>query len=173
MTVARALVLLAGFAGLAAVFLPVLELERDGVRARVTPFQVIRGVASVERAGGDEATWQLDSDAARLRHDVHLEDERDLMVACLAPAVLLIAVGAVAWARRLGRGLSALALCVGMWTSGVWRMWSDQLSAVDVPVERGPALACLLGSAVCGCVGGIMGLVRPEPPRVAAKPPVA
>jgi len=94
------------------------------------------------------------------------------------PAVLLVVIGLLAIARkRLGRGLAAGSLVVGLIALGTWIGLHYAIAYAIVEADvKGMTIQLMTGAhmlvltAATGIGVGIAALVRPEPPRAALRP---
>jgi hypothetical protein len=160
MNLGKALVLVAGLAGVAAFFLPLAEGEDDGTTARVVAYDLVRGVDPVRGPDGV---------ARRIDWGPNFERNRGIFVGAFAPGGLLLLVGLLALAARFGRGLAALALVFALLAGAVWAIFDRAFAEVEDPLWRGPGYYLLLACAAGGTIGAIYGLARPERRRVAVE----
>src|SRR5574338_614768 len=100
MKASKFIVLVGGILGILAFFLPLVSVERQGVKASVSAYQVIKGLDQVEVAV-DQAGARSSVEVATAR-----SEERDIgamkgiVMAIFAPALLLSLIGAAGVARK-------------------------------------------------------------------------
>jgi hypothetical protein len=168
MKASKFIVLVGGILGILAFFLPLVSVERQGAKASVSAFQVIKGLDQVEVA--------VDQGAARGAYDVQTSASakkdigamKGIVMAIFAPALLLSLLGAAGVARkRFGRVAGTFSLLAGLVGLGIASILKSAAEG-----DGGIGLTLLLVTGVAGVIGGLITLVKPE--RLAsAKPALA
>lgn len=175
MKVAKHVLILLGLAGLVGVFMPLAELRKGPVGVTLTAKELSFGLekthGALDRKLPGFLEKRLPTDVRDTRDDVKMvADYLKWAVAAFAPALLLVILGLVAVARqRLGRGLAAGTLLVGLIAFGTWiglhYAIAYALAEADV---KGMTIGLMSGAhmllipAITGIGVGIAALVRPE-----------
>lgn len=174
----RALVFLAGLAGLAAIFMPFLQFDTEvngkKLRAEVTAFRMVGGVQSVRDVVKGDYEVAADEDK-RVVADMNakLDETRTVYIIAFAPGLVLLLL---AIAGRLGRGKATIALIVGLLGLGIWFLLGEgfkkarEENKTGIALEAGIAMTLLLATGAGGTAGGLLGLIAPERRRDAAPP---
>jgi hypothetical protein len=159
MPAAKWIVLVAGVVGLTAFFVPLARIEHRGVVVPITALDVVRGVD--ERAD-EVATSDLPA-ADKAEVDDTLTELKGVVLACFAPAAVLVLIGGIGAARRrLGRIGGTLAVLVGGVGALIWYGLATGAADAGPGAEGGFGLHLLLLSALGGIAGGMMAAVRPD-----------
>ena len=152
------IVLVGGILGILAFFLPLVSVERQGAKASVSAYQVIKGLDQVEVAVDDgvkQAAFDVETGASAKKD---IGAMKGIVMAIFAPALLLSLIGAAGVARkRFGRVAGTFSLLLGLVGLGIGAILK---SAADG--DGGIGLTMLLLTGVAGIVGGIATLVKPE-----------
>ena len=168
MKASKFIVLVGGILGILAFFLPLVSVERQGAKASVSAYQIIKGLDQVEVAVDEGASQrQLDvATSASAKKDIGAM--KGIVMAIFAPALILSLIGAAGVARkRFGRVAGTFSLLLGLVGLGIGAILK---SAADG--DGGIGLTMLLLTGVAGIAGGLAALIKPE--RLATvKPAVA
>jgi len=158
MKASKFVVLVGGILGILAFFLPLVSVERQGTKASVSAYQIIKGLDQVEVA--------VDDGMRRAAVDVEMggEAKKDLgaikgiVMAVFAPALLLVLIGGAGVARkRFGRVAGTFSLLLGLVGLGIGAILKSAAEG-----DGGIGLTLLLVTGIAGVVGGIATLVKPE-----------
>jgi hypothetical protein len=158
MKASKFIVLVGGILGILAFFLPLVSVERQGVKASVSAYQVIKGLDQVEVAV-DQAGARSSVDiatAASAKQDIGAM--KGIVMAIFGPALLLSLIGAAGVARkRFGRVAGTFSFLLGIAGLGIAALLKSAAEG-----DGGIGLKLLLVTGVAGLVGGIAALVKPE-----------
>lgn len=158
MKATKFIVLVGGILGLLSFFLPLVSVHRDNATAKVSAFQIIKGLDTVSVA--------VDSADARTVHEVETKAEakkdlgaiKGIVMAVFAPALILTLIGGLGVKRqRFGRGAAAFALIMGLLGLGIAAILQSAAEG-----DAGIGITLLLVTGVAGTLGGILGLAKPE-----------
>jgi hypothetical protein len=152
------IVLVGGILGILAFFLPLVSVERDGAKASVSAYQVIKGLDQVEVAvdqGAKQAAYSVETSASAKKD---IGAMKGIVMAVFAPALLLSLIGAAGVARkRFGRVAGTFSLLFGLIGLGIGALLKSAAEG-----DGGIGLTLLIVTGLAGVVGGIMTLVKPE-----------
>src|SRR5262249_30746570 len=120
MKATKFIVLVGGILGILSFFLPLVSVTRDNVTAKVSAFQIIKGL--------DTVSASVDAASVHTTEEVALKSEakkdvgamKGIVMAIFAPALLLTLIGGLGVARkRFGRGAATLSLLFGLIGLGI------------------------------------------------------
>jgi hypothetical protein len=158
MKASKFIVLVGGILGILAFFLPLVSVERQGAKASVSAYQIIKGLDQVEVAVDQGASQrQIDvATSASAKKDIGAM--KGIVMAIFAPALLLSLIGgAGAMRKRFGRVAGTFSLLLGLVGLGIGAILKSAAEG-----DGGIGLTLLLVTGVAGVVGGIAALVKPE-----------
>lgn len=158
MKASKFIVLAGGILGILAFFLPLVSVERQGAKASVSAFQVIKGLDQVEVAvdeGAARGAYNVETSASAKKD---IGAMKGIVMAIFAPALLLSLLGAAGVARkRFGRVAGTFSLLAGLIGLGIAAILKSAAEG-----DGGIGLTLLLVTGVAGVVGGLIALVKPE-----------
>ena len=158
MKASKFIVLVGGILGILAFFLPLVSVERQGAKASVSAFQVIKGLDQVEVAvdeGARQAGYSVETTAEAKEG---IGAMKGIVMAFFAPALLLTLIGGMGVARkRFGRVAGTFSLLLGIVGLAIGALLKSAAEG-----DAGIGLTILLLTGVAGIVGGIAALVKPE-----------
>ena len=158
MKASKFIVLVGGILGILAFFLPLVSVERQGAKASVSAFDVIKGLDQVEVAvdqGASQAAYSIDT-ANEAKEGIGAM--KGIVMAVFAPALLLSLLGAAGIARKkFGRVAGTFSLLAGLIGLGIGTILKSAAEG-----DGGIALTLLVVTGVAGIVGGLVALVKPE-----------
>ncbi len=175
MKVAKHVLILLGLAGLIGLVMPLAELRKGPVgitlSAKELSFGLEKTHGALDRKLPGFIEKRLPTDVRDTRDDVKMvADYLKWAVVAFAPALLLVGVGLAAVARkRLGRGLAAASVLVGLVALATWigLHYAIAYALVEADV-KGMTIALMPGAhmllvpAIAGIAVGIAALVHPE-----------
>jgi hypothetical protein len=169
MKASKFIVLVGGILGILAFFLPQLSVQRAGASAKVSAYQVVKGLdqvsVEVDKAGG---TSTVDV-ATRNEAKQDLGAIKGIVMAVFAPAALLALIGALGVKRRkFGRGAGTFALLLGVVGLGIGAVLKSAAEG-----DAGIGMTLLIVTGLAGCIGGIAALIKPERMEVSVQPALA
>lgn len=158
MKASKFIVLVGGILGILAFFLPLVSVERQGIKATVSAYEVIKGLDQVEvavdQAGARSAVEVATAESAK----DGIGAIKGIVMAVFAPALLLGLIGAAGVARkRFGRVAGTFSLLLGLVGLGIAAMLKSAAEG-----DGGIGLTLLLVTGLAGAVGGIAALIKPE-----------
>ncbi len=174
----RALVLLAGIAGVVGFFLPLraYSLPDQTVSAEASAYQIVSGGGDTKSLFDQAQKLGLSkADAERMTKSANaaIQSYRAALIALFVPSALLVLLGLVELARkRMGRGGGALALLLGLATTAGFVAILLLVGDLDVNEHTvslklggtgGAGAYCLLAGGVVAMFAGLGALIRPEP----------
>ncbi|HEY5921542.1 MAG TPA: hypothetical protein VIV11_07715 [Kofleriaceae bacterium] len=158
MKASKFIVLVGGILGILAFFLPLVSVERDGAKASVSAYQVIKGLDQVEVAvdqGAARGAYAMETSASAKKD---IGAMKGIVMAVFAPALLLSLIGAAGVARkRFGRVAGTFSLLLGLVGLGIGALLKSAAEG-----DGGIGLTLLIVTGVAGIAGGITALVKPE-----------
>jgi hypothetical protein len=158
MKASKFIVLVGGILGILAFFLPLVSVERQGAKASVSAYQVIKGLDQVEVAvdqGARQAAYSMET-GAEAKKDIGAM--KGIVMAVFAPALLLSLIGAAGVARkRFGRVAGTFSLLFGLVGLGIGAILKSAAEG-----DGGVGLTLLIVTGLAGVVGGIAALIKPE-----------
>lgn len=158
MKASKFIVLVGGILGILAFFLPLASVERQGAKASVSAFQVIKGLDQVEVAVDDgvrDASYSVET-AASAKKDIGAI--KGIVMAVFVPALLLSLIGAAGLKRKqFGRVAGTFSLLIGLVGLGIGAILKSAFEG-----DGGIALTLLIVTGVAGVVGGLAALIKPE-----------
>jgi hypothetical protein len=158
MKASKFIVLVGGILGILSFFLPLVSVERQGTKASVSAYQVIKGLDQVEVAvdeGARQAAYSMETSASAKKD---IGAMKGIVMAIFAPALLLALIGAAGVARkRFGRVAGTFSLLLGLVGLGIAAILKSAAEG-----DGGIGLTLLLVTGVAGVVGGIATLIKPE-----------
>ena len=158
MKASKFIVLVGGVLGILAFFLPLVSVERQGAKASVSAFDLIKGLDQVEAAVDDGVSRRELSVATSASAKKDIGAMKGIVMAIFAPALLLALIGGAGVARkRFGRVAGTFALLAGLVGLGIAAILKGAAEG-----DGGIGLTLLLGTGVAGLVGGLIALVKPE-----------
>jgi hypothetical protein len=165
MKASKFIVLVGGILGILAFFFPLVSVERQGHKADVSAYQVVKGLDQVQ-ASVDEGVQQQAFDAemgASAKKDIGAI--KGIVMAVFAPALLLVLIGGIGVARkRFGRVAGTFSFLLGLVGLGIGAILKAAAEG-----DGGVGLTLLLLTGFAGVVGGLAALVKPE--RAASSQP--
>lgn len=161
-------------AGVAGFFLPLVVADHNGISVSLSPLTLLSGAEEALAATTHQAADQLGAnEEQRAEADAAAqaaitaeglkgvtEAMRDLVFMLFAPTALLLLVSLFSL-KRYGRGLASLALLGGLVAVGLWSIVSSQAQSAQVSLGLGLTLVVVGGGL--GTLGGLVGLIKPEP----------
>ncbi len=158
MKATKFIILVGGILGLLSFFLPLVSVHRAEGKATVSALQIIKGLETVSVAVDTAEVHSVRDVEVRGAAKQDLGAMKGIVMAVFAPALLLALIGGIAVSRkRFGRGSAALALVFGLIGLGIGAVLNGAAEG-----DGGIAITLLLVTGVCGTVGGLIGLVKPE-----------
>jgi hypothetical protein len=158
MKASKFIVLVGGILGILSFFLPLVSVERNGAKASVSAYQVVKGLDAVEVAvdeGARHAAYDIETSASAKKD---IGAMKGIVMAIFAPALLLSLIGAAGVARkRFGRVAGTFSLLAGLVGLGIAMLLKSAAEG-----DGGIGLTLLLITGVAGVFGGIAALVKPE-----------
>ena len=158
MKASKFIVLVGGILGILAFFLPLVSVERQGAKASVSAYQVIKGLDQVEVAvdqGAARGAYGVETSASAKKD---IGAMKGIVMAVFAPALLLSLIGAAGVARkRFGRVAGTFSLLLGLVGLGIGAILKSAAEG-----DGGVGLTLLILTGVAGVVGGIATLIKPE-----------
>ena len=155
------LVLAGGLLGIVAFFLPILEVHEGHTTISASAYQIARNAKQIDAP-----------DQPRHEVDVDFGDLKGTVLTWFGHALLLAVIGVIVTARRrFGRVAGVFSLIIAL--LGIC-MAVMVLSLSGH--HYGSALIVLIVSGVVGCIGGVIGIVKPTPreqPSAAVAPGIA
>ena len=163
------IVLVGGIAGLIGFFMPFMKVKTpDGKsEAGISGFQFVRGVGDVQALlPANETAGISHEDLAKAEKVINdtLQTASGYVLMFYAPTALVLLIGAICVARgRMRRLAGVLALLTGGASAGVWALF-NMVAAEDKGggVSLGLGLHLILVAGICGIVGGLGALVKPD-----------
>ena len=156
------IVLSAGLLGLIGFFLPLISVQQSGVSGKLSAFQIVKGLDSVQEVVGVQGgaiANTVEGKAAVTEANKALGAVKGIVLALFAPALFLTLFGGIAAAKkRFGRGLGIGSLLFGLVGLGIWALLNSGAEG-----SAGIGLHMLLLTGVGGTIGGLMGTIKPEP----------
>ncbi|HEX5060885.1 MAG TPA: hypothetical protein VFV99_16070 [Kofleriaceae bacterium] len=158
MKASKFIVLVGGILGILAFFLPLVSVERNGAKASVSAYQVIKGLDQVEVAvdqGAARGEYAVETTASAKKD---IGAMKGIVMAIFAPALLLSLIGAAGVARkRFGRVAGTFSFLFGIVGLGIAALLKSAAEG-----DSGIGLTLLLVTGVAGLVGGLAALIKPE-----------
>jgi hypothetical protein len=166
------IVLVGGVLGLIGFFLPFVKAATPNGKGEVgvSGFQFVRGIGDVAKLLPEDDLKGISHEelakAEKLFNDT-LQTASGYVLMFYIPAGLVLLIGAIAVARgRMGRFAGLMAFLVGGASAGVWALFNsvasdDKASAVSL----GMGLHLILVAGLCGIVGGLGALIKPDRPE--------
>lgn len=169
MKASKFIVLVGGILGILAFFLPLVSVERQGAKASVSAYQVIKGLDAVEVAvddAGARHTYDVETAATAASAKKDIGAMKGIVMAIFAPALLLSLIGAAGVARKkFGRVAGTFSFLLGIAGLGIAALLKSAAEG-----DGGIGLTLLLVTGVAGLVGGLAALIKPERPAQAQAP---
>ncbi|MCC6524798.1 MAG: hypothetical protein IT373_19235 [Polyangiaceae bacterium] len=175
MKIAKLIVLIAGLAGIAGFFVPVVAVDHGTIHAELSAFQLVEGMDAIQAAAGvARGRNELPPEAreAVVSIDENLARYRSAILGFFAPALLLVALAVLGAFTRFGRVLGLLAMLVGLAAAAGWGLLAHAATTDEVArtaqkygARAGIAVWVMIGSGALGLLGGLFALVKPEPRR--------
>lgn len=173
MGIAKILVLVGGVLGIASFFMPYFTAHdsRTDSDISISPYVAFSGVDSIQdvaEGAAVDAAAELGADkAASVQSNMAevnemLDSIKTFLLIPIAPAIFLILFGALGMKGRFGRGLGAGSLIFGILGLGIWALLNAALGEAE-DINAGLGLTILMASGALGLLGGLMGLIKPEP----------
>lgn len=162
--VAKFLVLGAGLAGLLAFFLPLISVSKSGVDGKLSAFQIVKGIDSLnDVVEGTEAESVADARAKEEANEA-LGAVKGIVMALFVPALLLAVIGGIgASKKRFGRGLAVPSMLLGLVGLAIWATLSSAASdPTGAESAAGVGMHLLLLTGLGGTVGGLVGTIKPD-----------
>ena len=166
MKASKFIVLVGGILGILAFFLPMVTVEREGAKASVSAFQIIKGLdeVSAQVDGQDVKVALASAGGSAAEAKEGLAPMKGIVMAIFAPALLLVLIGGLAVKnRKFGRGAGVLVLLFGLIGLGIGSILFSAAGS-----DGGIALTLLLVTGVAGVVGGFLARIQPERALAAA-----
>ena len=177
------IVLAGGLIGLLAFFMPLVAVKHSGTTGALSAFRIVKGLDEAGQAISSADTASVggaqEREAARVsvaEANEALSSVKGVVLAIFAPALLLALIGGVAVLRKkFGRLGGVGALLFGGIGLGIWAILNT--AANEVAAEggtgdvKGIGMYLLMFTGLCGLVGGILALAKPDRgPATAATP---
>jgi hypothetical protein len=174
MKFAKYLVIAGGVIGLLGMFMPTMSgsMTNDGVTASVS-LGPIMGVSISYDGESGEALGKI-ADAMLKHVEKQVDKVKAVLLVFFAPVVFILLFGLLGL-KRFGRGKAIGALIFSLIALGGYAMLGgaiDQAAGVkgDGGMGAGVGLIFLMLAGLLGTVGGLMGIIKPEPKAGAAAP---
>ncbi|HEY4240945.1 MAG TPA: hypothetical protein VGM88_14075 [Kofleriaceae bacterium] len=165
MSASKFLVLVGGIVGLIAFFMPMAAVTRQGVTAKVSAFQVVKGLDSMEatvESNGEKSHVTLSAEQVNETKD-GIEKVKGVILAFFAPAFLFVLFGIAGIARkRFGRVIGTFSLLFGLVSLGVAALLNSAFTQTGNADSKGIAVTLLFVSSIAAVIGGLMALIKPE-----------
>ena len=175
------LVLAGGLVGLLAFFLPLVAVKHSGVTGALSAYRIVKGIDNAEQVIANADTGSVggatDPEAARVSKaeaNQALGEVKGVVLAIFAPALLLALIGGVAVLRKkFGRLGGVGALLFGGIGLGIWALLNSAANEVAASGNtgdvKGVGMYLLMVTGLCGLVGGILALARPDRGQAVAR----
>ena len=174
--IGKYLVIGAVLAGAIAFFLPLLVFTTDSVKGSgsvehpVSMMAMMQGVEGLKNAMAEQESEIGAVDTSAMKEMEKTFDEvKTILLIPFVPVGLFLLIVLIG-IKRFGRGLGVFALIVGLISLALWALVNGVLSEAgpDAKATLGSGFTLLLVSYLLGTVGGIMGIVKPQPKPEAA-----
>jgi hypothetical protein len=171
MKASKFVVLVGGILGILAFFLPMVSVTRQGKTVTVSAMQVMKGLDAVgSELDKDEvavSAASYEGGRANLQSAKEgVDGIKGIVMAVFAPALLLALIGGIGLARKkFGRVAGTFSLLFGLIGLGIGAVLKSAAEG-----DSGIGLTFLLLTGLCGIVGGIMALAKPERLAVGLQP---
>jgi hypothetical protein len=164
------------FVGLVAFFLPVIVIQQKSLTVGLSSATLVQGREEIARSMGRQVSRQLLLGENRAPLDEllmasmfantrelgsYIDAFRIFFTLLFAPTLLLLVV-TLGSLRQYGRGLAVVALVAGILAAVIWAYVSGT-SFESGSYRLGLGVDLILVSGVLGALGGVEGIVRPEP----------
>jgi hypothetical protein len=160
--------------GLIGFFLPMISVVQSGVTVELSAMTLVSGADKALEEAAKQAGDQVgasDKDKAEAKQMAKsvkgTEGAKEvtaamqkLVLVMFAPTILLLLVSLIAL-KRYGRLLAVLALLAGIAGVGLWAIASGAVEGDKGGLGLGMTL--VMAGGALGALGGIMGLIKPEP----------
>lgn len=163
------LVLIAGIAGVAGFFLPLITFTSPNgeIEGSVSAYQIVRGIDAVDELIDTTKPMTITSaEATRVVNTINseLERYRGVLIGCYIPAAALALLGALVGARRkMGRLAGLLAIVLGLVNAAIWLLFYQvSMEQADVSAAIGFGLHLLLIAGVVATLAGLGALLSPD-----------
>jgi hypothetical protein len=163
MKASKFVILAGGILGILAFFLPMVTVQKDGAKASLSAFQIVKGVDAIKIELEKEqrevrASMASIDDPYAAEAKKGLDQMKGIVMAFFAPAFWLVVIGGIGLARKqFGRVAGTFSLLLGLAGLGI-----GALLKAAAEGDAGIALTLLLFTGLAGVVGGIMALAKPE-----------
>ena len=158
MKASKFIVLVGGILGILSFFLPLVSVERQGAKASVSAYQIIKGLDQVEVAVDEGARQAAVSVETTREAKEGIGAMKGIVMAVFGPALLLTLIGGMGVARkRFGRVAGTFSLLLGLVGLAIGALLKSAAEG-----DGGIGLTLLILTGVAGIVGGIAALVKPE-----------
>ncbi|HUS31543.1 MAG TPA: hypothetical protein VMZ53_23720 [Kofleriaceae bacterium] len=158
MKASKFIVLVGGILGILAFFLPLVSVERQGHKASVSAFQVMKGLDQAEASvdeGVQQSAFSADTGASAKKD---IGAIKGIVMAVFAPALLLVLIGGLGVARKkFGRVAGTFSFLLGLLGLGIGAILKAAAEG-----DGGIGLTFLLLTGFAGVVGGLATLIKPE-----------
>ena len=167
-------VLAGGIIGLLAFFMPLVAVKNSGVTGALSAYRIVKGIDTAQEviSTADTAAVEAYGKTAEFRAskeeaNAALGEVKGVVLAIFAPALLLAVIGGVAVMRKkLGRLGGVGALLLGGVGLGIWAILNSAANEVAASGNsgdvKGIGMHLLMITGLCGLVGGIITLVKPD-----------
>ena len=166
-------VLAGGILGLLAFFLPLVAVKNSGVTGALSAYRIVKGIDSADQVVSGADTAAVDAYSAsdsfqESKADANkaLSDVKPVVLAIFAPALLLALIGGVAVLRKkFGRLGGVGALLFGGVGLGIWAILNtaaNEVAETGGSDVKGMGMWLLMLTGLCGLVGGILTLAKPD-----------
>ena len=168
MKATKFIVLVGGILGILSFFLPLVSVTRDNATAKVSAFQIMKGLDTVSVAVDSAETHNVQEVATQSEAKKDVGAMKGIVMAIFAPAILLALIGGFGVMRkRFGRAAGAFSLIFGLIGLGIGAVLKGAAEG-----DAGIGMTLLLITGVCGVLGGLMALVKPERLAMTTQTPV-
>ena len=161
MTFTKHMVLLGGVLALIAWFVPYGTVHVGPVHARVSAFDVIKGIDSLGQVSNVEGNEAIDSEIAKADDNSTTKGYTALV---FGPPLLLLVIGGIAEKRKkLGRLGGVGAMLLGAWAA-VFAAALISVLGQDASEGAGVGAGCylFLAGGALGGLGGLLALIKPD-----------
>ena len=160
----KLMVLVAGLAGIAAFFLPLVAVQKSGVEGALSAYRIVVGIQEAQQVVSGAAGQGVGA-ADIAEANKALGGIKGIVLGIFAPAVLLLVLGLTGVARKkFGRVAGVFSLLLGLLGLGIAAILLSAAkeaggSSGDV---AGAGMYVMLAAAGLGALGGLMALVKPD-----------
>jgi hypothetical protein len=160
------LVLGAGIIGLLAFFMPLTAVSRAGVTVKISAYDAVAGIDSLQDVVGDADTTGEANEQDLKEINEALGEVKMIILAMFVPALFLLLFGGLGtMKKKFGRGFGAGALIFGLIGLGIWAILNTAASEIEAETNesiKGLGMWMLMLTGLGGTVGGLLALIKPD-----------